>query len=55
MAIELRQMEDVSFALGLATGPRWVGRKPKGCISVEGEKKYLGNVTASADLPVNET
>lgn len=39
MAIELRQIEDVSFALGLATGPRWVGRKPKGCITVEGKQK----------------
>jgi hypothetical protein len=29
MSIELRQLEDVSFALGIASGPRWVGRKPK--------------------------
>ncbi len=29
MAIELRQIEDISFALGIASGNRWVGRKPK--------------------------
>jgi hypothetical protein len=29
MAIELRQIEDISFALGIACGSRWVGRKPK--------------------------
>ena len=26
---ELRELEALSFALGLATGPRWPGRKPK--------------------------
>lgn len=41
-AIELRQIEAISFALGLASGPRWVGRKPKGSICVKGEQKYLG-------------
>lgn len=27
---ELRELEALSFALGLATGPRWSGRKPAG-------------------------
>ena len=27
-AIELRNLEALSFALGLANGPRWRGRKP---------------------------
>jgi hypothetical protein len=26
---ELRELEQVSFALGLATGARWRGRKPR--------------------------
>lgn len=29
-AIELRLLEEISFALGLASGERWIGRKPKG-------------------------
>jgi hypothetical protein len=29
MAIELRLLEDVAFHLGLASGSRWVGRKPR--------------------------
>jgi hypothetical protein len=28
MAIELRNLEALSFALGLAVGPKWKGRKP---------------------------
>lgn len=28
MAIEIRNLEELSFALGLASGKRWVGRKP---------------------------
>jgi hypothetical protein len=30
MIIELRALEELSFALGLAAGPRWRGRKPSG-------------------------
>lgn len=26
---ELRELEGLSFALGLATGPKWPGRKPR--------------------------
>ena len=26
---ELRELEELSFALGLAAGPRWRGRKPR--------------------------
>jgi len=29
MAIELRQLEDALYDLGLASGRRWVGCKPK--------------------------
>jgi hypothetical protein len=29
---ELRELETLSFALGLAVGPRWRGRKPKAAI-----------------------
>ena len=29
MAIELRNLEALSFALGLAVGPKWRGRKPR--------------------------
>jgi hypothetical protein len=29
MAIELRNLEALSFALGLAVGPKWLGRKPR--------------------------
>ena len=28
--VELRELEALSFALGLAKGPRWRGRKPSG-------------------------
>jgi len=28
---ELRALEAVSFSFGIAEGPRWRGRKPKGC------------------------
>jgi len=27
--IELRELEALSFSLGLASGPKWRGRKPK--------------------------
>lgn len=30
---ELRDLETLSFSLGLATGPRWRGRKPRGLAS----------------------
>jgi len=29
MAVELRLLEDAAFRLGLASGKRWVGRKPR--------------------------
>ena len=29
MAIELRNLEALSFALGIAVGPKWLGRKPR--------------------------
>ena len=31
--VELRELEALSFALGLASGPRWRGRKPSAVLS----------------------
>ena len=37
---ELRELEELSFALGLVTGPRWRGRKPKTICSLTRHQKH---------------
>lgn len=41
--VELRELETLSFTLGLTTGPRWRGKKPKDGCQAEYLTKTNGN------------